>query len=82
MYAFAALTAALRWQGTTVRLTEGEAWDADDPLVVARPDLFRPEPSVVRSTAGKPVRRTRSARPIEQATKAPGEKRTGKSRPA
>lgn len=77
MYAFALSTCALRWQGLTVRLTEGEVWDADDPLVAARPELFTTTANRVRSTAGRPIRR---ARPAEQATRAPGEKRVGKLR--
>lgn len=48
--------------GLIVRLIEGQAWDADDPFVKARPQLFRFTETSSRST-------------VEQATKAPGEKR-------
>jgi hypothetical protein len=49
--------------GVRVRLTEGVVWDAKDPFVIYRPDLFRhlDEP--------------RSSRTVEQATAAPGEQR-------
>jgi hypothetical protein len=50
-------------------LIQDEAWDADDPIVKARPDLFNDEPSVVRG-----VRKVEA--PVETATAAPGEKRT------
>lgn len=50
--------------GVRVRLTEGVVWDAKDPFVIFRPDLFRPlEPG------------DRQERTVEQATSAPGEKR-------
>ena len=57
-------------QGVLVRLTANEPWAANDPLVLARPGLFVPTPTVVRRTvaASAPVK-------VEKATKAPGEKR-------
>lgn len=46
----------------------GSRWDASDPLVKARPDLFTPD--------GGPVRTTRTDSGfVEQATARPGEKR-------
>jgi hypothetical protein len=58
--------------GIKVRLIDGSAWDADDPFVRARPDLFTDEPATVHSTRGKrPVRGPQ----VEQATAAPGELR-------
>lgn len=45
-----------------IRLTKGEAWDADDPFVKARQDLFDDEPPVVRGTRGA----------VETATAVPG----------
>jgi hypothetical protein len=51
--------------GLIVRLTEGEPWAADDPFVNARPGFFAESPLNIRRTAP----------PIEQASKAPGEKR-------
>lgn len=47
--------------GMVVRLRPGQLFAADDPLVVARPGLF--EPVAI------------AAAEIEQASKAPGEKR-------
>lgn len=48
--------------GMIVRLIEGQAWDANDPFVKARPQLFIFTNASTRST-------------VEKATKAPGEKR-------
>lgn len=57
--------------GAKVRLTQGDAWEGDDPLVKARPDLFTDRPEKVHSSA-EPNSVTRH---VEQATAAPGEKR-------
>lgn len=48
--------------GMIVRLVEGQPWDADDPFVKARPQLF--------IFTDVPTRGT-----VEKATKVPGEKR-------
>ena len=57
--------------GLKVRLTELEPWDANDPFVKARPDLFSDTP--------KTVRRTRKAETqVETASKAPGAKKAVK----
>jgi hypothetical protein len=53
--------------GLLLRVTEGETWAADDPFVIARPELFSPTP--VR------VRRTVEPSHIESATKRPGERK-------
>lgn len=53
--------------GGTVDLTEGEAWDADDPLVKAKPYFFSKTPTRIKTTRGWAL--------VEQATAAPGEKR-------
>lgn len=50
-------------QPTVIR--KGEAWDADSPVVKAHPDLFSTDPSRARGT---------ERRPVEQSTRAPGEK--------
>lgn len=50
-----------------VTLREGDAWWASDPFVQARPEFFGPVPPKIRGEA-----------PVEQASKAPGEKRTVK----
>jgi hypothetical protein len=54
--------------GNRVRLQEGTVWDADDPFVAYRPDLFRPLDGGRRA-------------PVEQASAAPGEVRRGPGRP-
>lgn len=51
-----------------LRLSKDEAWEADDPVVKARPDLFVDRPVVVRSSVAAPV--------VESASAAPGEKRS------
>jgi len=53
--------------GARVRLQAGTVWQDDDPFVLFRPDLFTPLDD-------------RRSKPVEQATKAPGEKR-GPGRP-
>lgn len=68
-FVFAANTCvASTGSGRLVRLREGEAWDADDPFVRERPELFEDEP--------KPKRLRRTTRFVERATAAPGEKRS------
>lgn len=57
--------------GLIVRLREGELWAANDPFVKVRPDLFGAQPERVRRTMPAQA-------PVEQASKAPGEKRTTK----
>jgi len=70
-YVYAAGTLSVRAEPEPVRLVAGEAWDADDPFVRAHPDLFTDAPLTVRRTVP-----ARVERPVEQATRAPGEKRT------
>jgi hypothetical protein len=57
--------------GLIVRLVESEPWAADDPFVIARPELFSNEPNKVRRTTPAPA-------PVEAATKAPGTKKAVK----
>lgn len=54
--------------GRGILVVAGEPWDASDPLVKERPDLFTDTPGAVRTT------RTDSGQ-VEQATAAPGERR-------
>jgi hypothetical protein len=57
--------------GLIVRVSEGEPWAANDPFVKARSDLFGAQPEKIRRTVPMvPI--------VEQASKAPGEKRTTK----
>ena len=67
-YALSTLSTANHANGVLIHMTEGEVWAADDPFVLARPDLFSDSPPVIRRTAPAPA-------PIEAATKAPGERR-------
>lgn len=40
--------------GGSVFMSRGEVWRADDPFVLARPDLFSQVPTVLHSTRGEP----------------------------
>jgi len=66
---FARYTASVGVPGnpTTFIVEEGEAWDADDPVVLHNPHAFSDEPEQVHSSFG--------TRTVEQATAAPGERR-------
>lgn len=71
VFALATLATTDPATGLIVRTVEGEPWAAQDPFVKARPDLFGDQPERIRRTvAFVPI--------IEQASKAPGEKRTTK----
>lgn len=60
--------------GRRIRLTKDDPWRSDDPVVLAVPDFFVDEPSKVQTSA------PRFASPVvEQATAAPGERRTRKA---
>jgi hypothetical protein len=67
VYATSTCTTADPASGLLVRLHEGETWDARDPFVAARPELFSATPTRVR--------RTTQQAPVETATKNPGEKK-------
>ncbi len=68
-YTFAASTCVVEWAPRPVRLKAGEAWDASDPFVKANPQHFTTDPGRLRRTVA-------SSRTVEQATAAPGERRT------
>lgn len=58
-------------------IVEGTHWPADDPLVKAYPDLFTDNPRFGLMFTTPPTEEAAPAEPpVEQATKAPGEKRT------
>lgn len=65
---FAKASCVTEHGGRAIHLHAGEVWAADDPFVLAQPHFFGPSPAV-RRTAPAP------APPIEQATRAPGERR-------
>ena len=50
------------WKGKPHRLVLDHPWDADDPFVKAKPDLFRADPEHVQTS-------------VEQTTANPGQKR-------
>ncbi len=58
-----------------ITVQEGELWDADDPVVQAHPGWFETLEGKSLKTAKLAAR---SEPPVEQATAAPGEKRTTK----
>lgn len=63
-------------EGGRVRLNPADTWAADDPFVKARPDLFSADPIVVAHSTGF------DPSAVERATRAPGEKRMTRQRPA
>ncbi len=69
-YVFALDTCSLREPGSKYPTTihKGTAWYADSPLVVLYPDMFSTKPTEVFPRGW--------VSPVEQATAAPGEKRT------
>lgn len=61
------------WVAPGVYTRRGETWAADDPIVAEHPDAFQADPEalgVVRRSGPPP------AQVVEQATAAPGERRT------
>lgn len=54
-YVFSAVDLMIAWgdHGGGVYLQPNQIWFADDPLVLARPELFSSTPLVVHSTAGR-----------------------------
>ena len=62
----------------------GETWYADDPMVKANPSLFTDDPRTagIRTTAPLPEadQLGRPDAPVEQATAAPGERRSAVKR--
>lgn len=69
-YVFAQSTTSVREPQNKypTSIQQGSAWYADCPLVRAHPELFSSAPPVVYPQGWEP--------PVEQATAAPGEKRT------
>ena len=69
MIKFCKASAIIGWKGQTLHLRANSAWKADDPFVVANPDMFADAPEVVETSSGA------VHRGVEQASAAPGEKR-------
>lgn len=70
-YVYAKASATAGRDGHISRVTKGEVWRADDPLVLANPDLFSDEPTKVAASVSNRAL-------VEQATAAPGEVRNVK----
>lgn len=70
MYVYANCEAVVYENGLRIQLVVDQIWEANDPLVKARPDLFSTEPRKVNRTSAP------KAAPVESASAAPGEKRT------
>ena len=66
MYVYALRSASVNYGPLSVNVVEGQVWDADDPFVKAHKDLF----------SDVPVRVHRTTPVVEEATAAPGAKRT------
>ena len=64
-YVYGACECVAYEDGKRVVVHIDQVWDADDPMVKKRPDLFRADPQTPHGT-------------VEQATAAPGEKRSTK----
>jgi hypothetical protein len=73
---FATETASLQMaSGGTVLVRKGSHWKADDPLVLEWPGFFAADPRYGLAWSGNPPPEM-SEPPVEQATAAPGERRT------
>jgi hypothetical protein len=67
--------------GGRILVRAGSHWPADDPVVVAQPSIFSADPRYGLSFTAEPIDEKRAPEPpIEQATAAPGEKRTADPR--
>jgi len=65
-YVYPVSSTAVGYGGGVIQLSPLDVWDADDPFVQARPELFDSVPRVIRRTGPAPV---------EQATANPGQVR-------
>lgn len=72
-----------RHVGPTGVVRKGSHWPADDPIVLAHPDLFSDDPRYGLSYSVTPEGFDDPAPepPVEQATAAPGEKRQTRRKP-
>lgn len=75
MYAYATSTTVTAHKGETIRVYEGEVWDADDEFVKANRPLFSDKPTKLRSSAPKQSVPSPEPAPVEEATAVPGTKR-------
>lgn len=70
MFKFANTTTSVRFNDKVVRIAQDDCWDADDPFVKARPELFSDAPTRVYGAAGAVV-----MAPVETASARPGGRR-------
>lgn len=71
------------WVTPTVQLERGQVWDAGDPVVRSHPDWFTDDPAKLEAEglirrSGPQVHTPEPPPVVEQATRAPGEKRNPK----
>ena len=69
-YVYANCDAVAYEDGKRLQVVRDQIWDAGDPFVKARPDLFSTEPRKVNRTVPA------MGNVVESATAAPGEKRS------
>lgn len=65
--------------GVHVLIRWGEHWPANDPIVAAFPQHFTDDPTPGLRIS-QPLKLEDDEKPVEQATAAPGEKRTRRTR--
>jgi hypothetical protein len=70
VFVFANCDAVVFEDGKRLQVVRDQIWDAGDPFVKARPDLFSTEPRKVNRTVPA------MGNVVESATAAPGEKRS------
>jgi len=71
---YATANASVSYRGAQVRIGKGSHWPADDPLVVQYPDLFSTDARYGLVYTAEP---DGYDAPVETASAAPGEKRSG-----
>jgi hypothetical protein len=67
-YVYPNCICVVRHEGHRIRLRPDQRWNASDPFVKTRPELFSSEGAATAHSAGYEP-------PVEQATAAPGERR-------
>jgi hypothetical protein len=73
-FVYAANDGMVSWgpTGSTVHMRPNDIWFADDPFVVARPDLFSVTPLVAHSTQNRvapPATPVGAAQPVKRAAR-------------
>lgn len=68
----AVTSGTVRLDGQSIAIRKGEAWNAQSPVVREHPDMFSSDPQ--RALGGELGAASDVERPVEQATRAPGER--------